>query len=195
MWCYDSERSEKISQPKPCLLFAYYDRPIRYVELLRNQEHHVPRTQRTARNEEKTMSFGWAVVSLLSNQPARPERTVNAPFFYVFSKCKFRNERNGVVQRPDLGMRRLAEPSWAQVSAGHKRRRFKFCVSHWGFTLFVVVPDGCSRVRRLSVRWCASKRWRPTWRACSQFVRYPVECGTRYNRWALKAFVVLFAHN
>ena len=49
-----------------------------------------------------------------------------------------------------------------------------------------------SRVRRLSVRWCASKFWRPP----SQFVRYSVEREMRYNRWdSLKAFVSLWCHS
>ena len=46
----------------------------------------------------------------------------------------------------------------------------------WFFVVFFALP---SRVRRLFVRWCASKFWRPP----SQFVRYSVEREMRYNQW------------
>ena len=39
MWCYDSEDCKKICQPKPCQLFVRCDRPVRYVEFLRNREN------------------------------------------------------------------------------------------------------------------------------------------------------------
>ena len=61
-----------------------YDRPIKYVELVRNREKYVLRGQRTARNEEdKTFILSRSaesfVVALLSDQLAQPEGTVNAP--------------------------------------------------------------------------------------------------------------------
>ena len=57
MWCYNSERFERIGRPKPCWLFVCYDRPIRYVELVWNRGHYVLRAQRTARKEEDKTSF------------------------------------------------------------------------------------------------------------------------------------------
>ena len=56
------------------------------VELLQNREKYVFGAQRTLRNEEDKMSFILGrsaesfVVSLLSDQSAQPEGTVNASF-------------------------------------------------------------------------------------------------------------------
>ena len=84
-----------------------YDRPIKYVELVRNREKYVLRGQRTARNEEdKTFSLSRSaesfVVALLSDQLAQPEGTVNAPKL-TFTESKFRNDGTRAVLRPDLG--------------------------------------------------------------------------------------------
>ena len=65
------------------MMFARYDQPIRYVQLLWNREKHMLRAQRTVRNKEDETVFSLGhsaesfVVSLLSDQLAQPEGTVN----------------------------------------------------------------------------------------------------------------------
>ena len=49
--------NKQIGQPKPCQLFVRYNRPIKYVELLRNRKHYMFGTPRTVRNEEEKTSF------------------------------------------------------------------------------------------------------------------------------------------
>ena len=85
-----------------------YDRPIKYVELVRNRDKNMLRAQRTVRNEEDKTSFSLGrsaesfVVNLLSDQLAQPEGTVNAPKL-TFTESKFRNDGTRAVLRPDLG--------------------------------------------------------------------------------------------
>ena len=57
MWCYDSERCEKVGEPKPCWLFVWYDRLIKYDELLQNEKIYILRAKRTVKNEEDKTSF------------------------------------------------------------------------------------------------------------------------------------------
>ena len=71
------------------MLTAWYDWPVRYVELLRNREKYVLRAQRTVRNgADKTLfsegrSAKTFVVSLLSDQLAQPEGTVSCSLLTV----------------------------------------------------------------------------------------------------------------
>ena len=108
---------------------------------------------------------------------------------YLRGLSPLRNGRDGLVQRPDLGFRRLLQPSWARVSAGSTRGEGSSSVYHSGMSsckgavkslvptvslsslssVFVVVQGGWSRVRRLSAVCpiCASKFWRPSWSTCT----------------------------
>ena len=66
------------------MLTACYDRRIKYVELLQNVGKYMLRAQRTVKNEEDKTSFSLGrsadsfVASLLPDQLAQPEGTVNA---------------------------------------------------------------------------------------------------------------------
>ena len=111
------------------------------------------RTRKTVRNEKEKTSFSYGlrakrfVVSLPKGQLARPEGIILCDFF-SFSESNFKNGRDGSVQQPDLGLRRLLQPSWAQVSAGRM----------WGEVSSSVLRSGVSSAaRELSVR--PSSEW------------------------------------
>ena len=128
------------------------------------------------------------LIERLSNPLARPEGTVNTQLLYLCLKASSGTGKNGVVQRPDLGLQKLLKCTpfmGSSVSGLHERRRFKFFVLFWGVvnckgaasslvlrmnlssSVFVVLPDGWSRLLGLSVRWCALKFRRPLWRVGS----------------------------
>ena len=84
------------------------------------------RAQRTVRNEEDKTLFSLSrsaesfVASLLSDQLAQPEGTVNASYWH-FTESNFRNDRTGAVPRLDLGLQRLLHASCSRESAGRMR--------------------------------------------------------------------------
>ena len=114
---------------------------------------------------------------------------------FFSSESKFRNGRDGVVQRTDLGQRRLPQPSWAHVPAGRMRGEDLSSMFHSG--LSSAAREFCQFARfqsqsvfvivclRRSARWLVPRAsaacpivyievLEATGRACSQRVRFSV---------------------